>query len=114
MDVLKIGTWSARLGGGCIWPDSMASARFMDVMMGWPDGMVGARLIEVTSEPAVSVGAIEMEVTSGDPAIVVTSCATGSDMDMACGAIDDGGGGGTAIVIVMVGPWSRFYETVSA
>ena len=71
----------ARLGGGCICPDSMASAKLIVVMMGCAEGIVGARLIDVT------VGAMEMEVTIGDPAIVVTSCATGSDIDIGCGAI---------------------------
>ena len=68
--------------------------------MGWADCMVGAKLIEVTSVPAGWVGAMEMEVTSGEPVMVVTSCATGNDMDIGCGIED----GGTAIVIVMVAP----------
>lgn len=86
----------ARLGGGCICPDSMASAKLIVVMIGCAEGIVGARLIDVTRVPAGCVGAIEMDVTIGDPAIVVTSCATGSDIDIGC----------AAIVIVRAEPWS--------
>ena len=50
----------------------MGVARLIDVMMGWADCMVGARLIEVTRVPVGCVGAMEMEVTKGDPVIVVT------------------------------------------
>lgn len=80
--------WSARLGGG-ICP---ASAKLIDVIMGCADAIVGARLIDVTKVPDGWVGAIDMDVTIGDPAIVVTS--TGRDIE----------GGATDIVIVR--PWS--------
>jgi hypothetical protein len=56
----------------------------------------------VTRVPAGCVGAIEIEVTRGEPVIVVTSWATGRDIDIGC-AMEDGG---TAIVMVIVAPCS--------
>lgn len=46
-------------------------------------------------------GAMVMVVTRGEPEIVVCNCATGSDIEIGAGAIEEGG---TAMVIVMVAP----------